>query len=53
MLANSISANIDSFIASARTSREARNILANTYVKPFKGRLTQLKENLHLLNKGT
>lgn len=52
-IAGSISPNLVPFIASAQTSREAWNILANTYAKPSRGRLVQLKENLRLLRKGT
>lgn len=52
-IAGSIAPNLVPFIASATTSSEAWNILANTYVKPSRGRLTQLKEDLQLLEKRT
>ena len=52
-IAGSISPNLVPFIASAKTSQEAWTILANTYAKPSRGRLTQLKEDLRLIHKGT
>ena len=53
VIAGSILPNLVSFIASTCTSREAWNILANNYTKPFQGWLTQLKKDLHFLTKGT
>ena len=52
-IASSISPNLVPFIASARRSREAWDILATTYAKPSRGRINQLKEDLRLLTKGT
>ena len=52
-IANFISPNLVLFVASSRTSHEAWNILVNTYAKLSRGGLTQLKENLRLLDKDT
>ena len=52
-IANFISPDLVVFVASSRTSHEAWNILVNTYAKLSRGGLTQLKENLRLLDKDT
>ena len=41
------------FIARAKTSREAWNILAATYATPSRGRIKQVKSQLRLLTKGS
>nr|CAN80108.1 hypothetical protein VITISV_035396 [Vitis vinifera] len=52
-LIGSLSPTIISFIARANTSREAWTILANTYVKPSRGRIKQVKNLLKNPSKGT
>ena len=51
-IAGSLSPTLIPFIASAKTSREAWTTLANTYAKPSRGRVSQLKEQLRVLAKG-
>ena len=52
-LIGSLSPTIISFIARANTSREAWTILANTYAKPSRGRIKQVKNLLKNPSKGT
>ncbi|KAA8525629.1 hypothetical protein F0562_007489 [Nyssa sinensis] len=49
----SISPTIISFIAQATTSRQAWKILANTYAKPSRGRIKQIKNQLKNSTKGS
>ncbi|KAK0597079.1 hypothetical protein LWI29_021647 [Acer saccharum] len=49
----SLSPTIISFVASAKTSMEAWNILSNTYAKPSRGRIKQIKLLLKNSTKGT
>ena len=41
------------FIARAKTAREAWTILANTYAKPSRGRIKQVKNQLKQITKGS
>ncbi|ESR37344.1 hypothetical protein CICLE_v10030281mg, partial [Citrus x clementina] len=52
-LIGSLSPTIISFIAHANTSREAWTVLANTYAKPSRGRIKQVKNLLKNPTKGT
>ncbi|KAL6345090.1 hypothetical protein AAG906_013573 [Vitis piasezkii] len=52
-LIGSLSPTIISFIARANTSLEAWTILANTYAKPSRGRIKQVKNLLKNPSKGT
>ncbi|KAL6321984.1 hypothetical protein AAG906_035903 [Vitis piasezkii] len=52
-LIGSLSPTIISFIAHANTSHEAWTILANTYAKPSRGRIKQVKNLLKNPSKGT
>ncbi|XP_012852928.1 PREDICTED: uncharacterized protein LOC105972513 [Erythranthe guttata] len=52
-IVGSLSPTLIPFIASAKTSHEAWLILANTYARPSCGRISQLKEHLRILTKGT
>ncbi|KAK1555207.1 hypothetical protein Q3G72_023368 [Acer saccharum] len=52
-LIGSLSPTIVSFVARAKTSMEAWNILANTYAKPSRGRIKQIKSLLKNSTKGT
>lgn len=52
-LIGSLSPTIISFIARATTSREAWTILSNTYAKPSRGRIKQVKNRLKNHTKGT
>ena len=49
----SLSPTIMSFIAQAQTSKKAWTILANTYAKPFRGRIKQVKSQFKQLIKGS
>ena len=49
----SLSPTIMSFIAQAQTSKEAWTILANTYAKPSRGRIKQVKSQFKQLTKGS
>jgi len=49
----SLSPAIMSFIAQAQTSKEAWTILANTYAKPSRGRIKQVKNQLKHITKGS
>uniref|UniRef100_A0A2N9EFN4 Retrotransposon Copia-like N-terminal domain-containing protein n=1 Tax=Fagus sylvatica TaxID=28930 RepID=A0A2N9EFN4_FAGSY len=49
----SISPTIIPFIAQATTSRQAWTILANTYAKPSRGRIKQIKNQLKNTTKGS
>ena len=49
----SLSPTIMSFIAQAHTSQEAWTILANTYAKPSRGRIKQVKSQFKHLTKGS
>ena len=49
----SLSPTIMSFIAQAQTSKEAWTILANTYAKPSRGRIKQVKNQLKHITKGS
>lgn len=49
----SMSPTIISFIARAKTSREAWTILANTYAKPSRGRIKQVKNQFKQITKGS
>lgn len=51
-IVGSISPTIIPFIAQAKTSREAWTILANTYAKPSRGRIKQVKSQLKKITKG-
>ena len=50
---SSLSPTIIPFIAYAGTAREAWNILANTYAKPSRGHIQQVKDKLKNPTKGT
>ena len=52
-LIGSLSPTIIPFIARAKTSQEAWTILANTYAKPSRGRIKQVKTLLKNTTKGT
>ncbi|KAL5764571.1 hypothetical protein ACOSQ2_017165 [Xanthoceras sorbifolium] len=52
-LIGSISPTIIPFIAQSKTSHEAWNILANTYAKPSRGRIKQVKTALKKITKGS
>ncbi|KAJ0980702.1 hypothetical protein J5N97_008957 [Dioscorea zingiberensis] len=52
-LIGSISPTIIPFIAQATTSRQAWTILANTYAKPSRGRIKQIKNQLKNTTKGS
>ncbi|KAI5319419.1 hypothetical protein L3X38_039127 [Prunus dulcis] len=47
-----LSPTIISFIAQAKTSKQAWTILANTYAKPSRGRIKQIKQHLKNTTKG-
>ena len=49
----SLSPTIIPFIARAKTAREAWTILANTYAKPSRGRIKQVKNQLKQITKGS
>ncbi|KAG6787941.1 hypothetical protein POTOM_003992 [Populus tomentosa] len=49
----SLSPTIMSFIAQAHTSKEAWTLLANTYAKPSRGRIKQVKSQFKHLTKGS
>lgn len=49
----SISPTIVPFIAQAKTSNQAWTILANTYAKPSRGRIKQIKNQLKTTTKGS
>ncbi|KAL6269021.1 hypothetical protein ACE6H2_025932 [Prunus campanulata] len=49
----SLSPTIISFIAQAQTSKQAWTTLANTYAKPSRGRIKQLKHHLKHTTKGS
>ena len=49
----SLSPIIMSFIAQAQTSQEAWTILANTYAKPSRGRIKQVKNQFKQITKGS
>ena len=49
----SISPTIIPFIAQAKTSKQAWTILANTYAKPSRGRIKQIKNQLKNTTKGS
>ena len=49
----SLSRTIMSFITQAQTSKEAWTILANTYAKPSRGRIKQVKNQLKHITKGS
>ena len=52
-LIGSLSPTIIPFIACAKTAQEAWNILANTYAKPSRGRIKQIKNQLKHPSKGS
>ncbi|KAH7577423.1 hypothetical protein JRO89_XS01G0249200 [Xanthoceras sorbifolium] len=52
-LVGSLSPTIIPFIARAKTSQEAWTILANTYAKPSRGRIKQVKSHLKNPTKGS
>lgn len=52
-LIGSLSPTIIPFIAQATTSREAWTILANTYAKPSRGHIKQIKTHLKHITKGS
>ena len=52
-LIGSLSPTIIPFIARAKTSKEAWTILSNTYAKPSRGRIKQVKSHLKNLSKGS
>ncbi|KAH7571524.1 hypothetical protein JRO89_XS04G0070600 [Xanthoceras sorbifolium] len=49
----SLSPTIIPFIAQAKSSQEAWTILANTYAKPSRGRIKQIKRHLKKITKGS
>lgn len=49
----SLSPEIIPFVATAKTSQEAWSTLANTYAKPSRGRIKQIKNKLKTPSKGT
>ena len=52
-LVGSLTPTISPFITQANTSREAWTILANTYAKPSRGRIKQVKNLLKNIIKGS
>lgn len=52
-MTNSISLTIIPFIVAAKTSKEAWNILSNTYAKPSRGCIKQAKTQFKILTKGS
>nr|GMD40730.1 Retrovirus-related Pol polyprotein from transposon RE1 [Ipomoea batatas] len=52
VIAGTLSSTIGPLISSARTFREAWNILANTYARPTRGYIKQLKDQLKNIIKG-
>ncbi|KAL9448658.1 hypothetical protein AB3S75_016030 [Citrus x aurantiifolia] len=49
----SISPNIIPFVATAKTSKEAWITLANTYAKPSRGRIKQVKSQIRQMTRGS
>lgn len=52
VIIGSLSPTIIPFVANAKTSKDAWNTLANTYAKPSRGQIKQVKNQIKQLTRG-